>query len=32
MIKIIIAGNLTIIKMITMITKTIKMSKEEINI
>ena len=32
MIKIIIAGNLTTIKMITMITKTIKMSKEEINI
>ena len=32
MIKVIIAGNLTTIKMITMITKTIKMSKEEINI
>ena len=32
MMKIIIAGNLTTIKMITMITKTIKMSKEEINI
>lgn len=32
MIKIIIAANLTTIKMITMITKTIKMSQEEINI